>query len=211
MSKKILMSMMVAGLLTAGCVSVQAWDSSSIDAITNKYLETSYLPGPGQELNRLKQDETQKICSAYRNNPPEKLAKELVEREQKNIKYPASGQMMGDWKQGEKYFKALFQGAIGGFEPSKPGTDRGGNCYACHAGDPQEVAFGNMGPSLTQYGKLRGNGPDIVKYTYEKIYNAQAFVACSSMPRLGYGGHLTPEKIADITAYLVSPESSLNK
>ena len=34
-------------------------------------------------------------------------------------------------------------------------------------------------PSLTGDGKLRGAGDDIVKYTYQKIYNAQAFNACS--------------------------------
>jgi sulfur-oxidizing protein SoxX len=211
MFNKVTVLMMPTGFLATGCVSAQNTSSSDIDSLANKYLAQSYLPGPGQELDRIKQDETQKVCSKYRNNLPVTLDKELIEREQKNIKYPASGKMMGDWKEGEKYFKALFRGAIGSFEPDRPGMDRGGNCYACHAGDRKEVAFGNMGPSLSEYGKLRGHVDAIVKYTYEKIYNPQAFVACSNMPRLGHGGHLTPEKIADITAYLVSPESPLNK
>jgi sulfur-oxidizing protein SoxX len=51
----------------------------------------------------------------------------------------------------------------------------------------------------------------MVKYTYEKLYNAQAFVACSSMPRLGHNGILKPEQIAHVTAYLLSPESPVNK
>lgn len=59
--------------------------------------------------------------------------------------------------------------------------------------------------------QARGSGDDIVKYTYYKISNSQAFTACSQMPRLGYHGILTPEKIADITAFLVSPESPVNK
>lgn len=68
-----------------------------------------------------------------------------------------------------------------------------------------------MGPSLIGYGALRGTGEDIVKYTYEKLYNAQAFVACSNMPRLGHNGVLKPEQVADITAYLLSPESPVNQ
>ena len=55
-------------------------------------------------------------------------------------------------------------------------------------------------------GKLKGNWK-----TGEKIYNAQAFVPCSRMPRLGHNGILTPEKIAHITAFLLSPESPVNK
>jgi sulfur-oxidizing protein SoxA len=88
------------------------------------------------------------------------------------------------------------------------------SCATCHAEDaldPKEVAAGNIGPSLTGYGTLRGASDDIVKYTYEKLYNAQATVACSSMPRMGHNGILTPAQVADITAYLVSPESPLNK
>jgi len=104
-----------------------------------------------------------------------------------------------------------FAYRIGVIGPDDPKRDRGGNCYACHGADPKEVAFGTIGPSLTGYGKLRGTSDDIVKYTYEKIYNSQAFTACSQMPRLGHNGVLSPEKIADITAYLLSPESPVNK
>jgi len=67
-----------------------------------------------------------------------------------------------------------------------------------------------MGPSLIGYGTLRGMGEEIIKHTYEKLYNAQAFVACSHMQRLGHNGVLKPEQIADITAYLLSPESPVN-
>lgn len=110
---------------------------------------------------------------------------------------------MGDWKSGEKLVKGGFGMRIGAIEPDKPARQKGGNggnCYACHALDSKEVAAGNLGPS-----------DDIVKYTYDKLYNAQATVACSSMPRMGHNGILTPAQVADITAYLVSPESPLNR
>lgn len=184
---------------------------AKLKAQVDKMIVESFPAGENQDLSRLKQDETIQTCNQYRDNVPEKLAAAITERETKNIKYPADGKLMGDWKTGEKYYTMGFAYRIGTVEPDKANKDRGGNCYACHSADPKEVAFGTIGPGLTGYGKLRGSGDDIVKYTYEKIYNAQAFSACSQMPRLGHNGILTPEKIAHITAYLISPESPVNK
>ncbi|MCU0932947.1 MAG: sulfur oxidation c-type cytochrome SoxX [Thiobacillaceae bacterium] len=197
--------MAVAGAAAAGP------KDKDIHALVDKYIAESFLPGENQDLSRLKQDETIRTCNQYRDKPPEKLVAAINERETKSIRYPDSGKLMGDWKKGEKLYAMGFAYRIGVIEPDDPKRDRGGNCYACHGADPKEVAFGTIGPSLTGYGKLRGTSDDIVKYTYEKIYNAQAFTACSQMPRLGHNGVLSPEKIADITAYLLSPESPVNK
>ena len=184
---------------------------AKLKAQIDKIIALSFLPGENQDLSRLKQDETLQACNQYRDHVPEKVAAAIIERETKNIKYPADGKLMGDWKKGQKFYTMGFAYRIGTVEPDDPKKDRGGNCYACHAADPKEVAFGTIGLGLTGYGKLRGSSDDIVKYTYDKIYNAQAFSACSQMPRLGHNGILTPEKIADITAFLVSPESPVNK
>jgi sulfur-oxidizing protein SoxX len=208
MNKKLI----VAALLSSACTAAHA--APDLSALVEKYVTTSFLPGEGQDLSRLKQDETLKLCSQTRNNPTAKAAAAIIEREGKNIVHPEGGKLLGDWKKGEKLFAAGFGMRIGAIEPDKADKQKGGNggnCYACHAGDPKEVAAGNVGPSLTGYGKLRGSGDDIVKYTYEKIYNAQAFTACSNMPRLGHNGILKPDQIADVTAYLISPESPVNK
>jgi sulfur-oxidizing protein SoxX len=185
-----------------------------IEALTEAYVAQSFTDDTPENLDRvLKRDDTHKLCSQYRNSPPQKMAAELIGREKKNIKYPDNGKLMGDWKAGEKWVNAGFAMRLGKIEPDPPAKQKGGNggnCYACHAVSPKEVAAGNMGPSLIGYGASRGTGEDIVKYTYEKIYNAQAFVACSNMPRLGHNGVLKPEQIADITAYLLSPESPVN-
>lgn len=174
----------------------------------------SFFPGEGQDLSRLKQDESIQACNKYRDSVPDKVAAAINERESKSIKYPENGKLMGDWKNGEKLYAGGFGMRIGRIEPDPPARQKGGNggnCYACHAADPKEVAFGTLGPSLMGYGKLRGTGDDIVKYTYEKIYNSQAFTACSQMPRVGHNGILRPEQIADVVAYLISPESPVNK
>jgi sulfur-oxidizing protein SoxX len=68
-----------------------------------------------------------------------------------------------------------------------------------------------MGPSLRQFGKLRGYTPEIQKYAYQRIYNSKAFAACSSMPRFGPSGTLTEAQIRDLVAYLMDPESPVNK
>ena len=185
--------------------------SKDIAALADQAFKESFQPGPGQDLSRLEQDATQQECSATRANPSEEMAKVITSREAKNMVYPEDGKLMGDWKAGAKIFDDGFGYRIGSFIPSNPKVARGGNCYACHQGEVKESAFGNMGPTLLHYGKLRGQSDPIVKYTYEKIYNAKAYNACSAMPRLGHNKILSPRQIADLTAYLISPDSPINK
>lgn len=208
-------ALQVTPLIAALCLALptQAADGK-LAALVDQYIAASFLPGEGQDLSRVKQDETQRQCSMTRNTPPAKMAAEINAREARNIRYPEGGKLMGNWKNGEKLFAAGFGMRIGVIEPDKADKQKGGNggnCYACHAADPKEVAAGNVGPSLTGYGKLRGGSDEIVKYTYEKIYNPQATTACSNMPRIGHNGILRPEQIADVVAYLISPESPVNK
>ncbi len=206
MKKTLIAAAIVVGLTTAGIAA-----GGDVAALADKAVADSFKPGEGQDLSRLVQDETQKICSATRNNPSKAQATAILEREKATIQYPANGKLSGDWKEGEKLVKAGFAYRIGTIEPDDPKKERGGNCYACHAIDKKEVAAGNLGPSLTGYGKMRGAGEEILKYTYDKLYNPQSLVACSSMPRLGHNGILSPEKIAHIVAYLTDPESPVNK
>jgi sulfur-oxidizing protein SoxX len=88
--------------------------------------------------------------------------------------------------------------------------ENGALCSNCHALDPAEVNVGNIGPSLTGYGRQRGNSDAVAKLTYERIYNAWAYSPCSNMPRLGANGHLTPEQITHVVAYLIDPQSPVN-
>lgn len=157
---------------------------------------------------RLVQDETQKACSQYRNAPPRAVADAIVKRETASIVYPADGKLMGDWKKGEK----LAQSGYGGrFTDYPPRRENGGNCYACHQLDKKELSFGTLGPSLAEYGKIRKFTDADVKAVYERIYNPHAAIACANMPRLGASKFLTVEQIKDLTAYVMSPESPVNK
>ena len=50
-----------------------------------------------------------------------------------------------------------------------------------------------------------------MKHAYEKIYNSWVYFPCSNMPRFGHNGYLTPEQITHVVAYLVDPQSPVNK
>lgn len=174
-------------------------------------VRRSFAGATAEEIEtRLDQDEVQALCSRYRNAPPPEVAVRIVESQQASLRFPDSGPLMGDWREGEKLASIGTGGHIGRIQPDPPDRRKGGNCYACHALAPKEIAAGNLGPSLTGFGRLRGQSPEVVKATFAKIYNAQAFFPCTNMPRFGHKGWLTPKEIADLVAFLLDPASPVN-
>ena len=157
-------------------------------------------------MDRVVQDGLQRICTETHDKPPAHIARQLEADQLKTIVYP-QGSLMGDWKRAEK----MAQSGRGAMWSDKPGVAAGGSCYNCHQLSPRETSYGTIGPSLLGFGKRRGNGPEVQRYVYGKIYNAKAFNACSQMPRLGWSGTLTEEQIKDFTALLLDPESPVNK
>ncbi|KQV80914.1 sulfur oxidation c-type cytochrome SoxX [Massilia sp. Root351] len=165
--------------------------------------------GPATVEGVLQQDDAQKLCSQYPapEKRPKKLAAKLEAEQLKLVKYPSDGQYMGRWQEGEK----IAQNGRGMQSSDKPGAPNGGNCYACHQLAKAEISFGNIGPSLYQYGKLRGDSEAVLKYTWAKLYNSQAFSACSNMPRFGHKGILDEQQLKDVLALLMDPASPVNK
>ena len=162
------------------------------------------------KLERVNQTELQKACSLAETAPdglPDAKRTELQNAALAAVKYPADGKYLGDWKAGEK----IAQTGVGFQFSDKEGTAAGGNCYACHQLAPQELSYGNIGPSLYQYGKLRGNSEEIMKYTWAKIWNSHAYNACSNMPRFGAEGILTETQLKDVMALLMALDSPVNK
>jgi sulfur-oxidizing protein SoxX len=162
------------------------------------------------KLDRLDQSELQQVCSeASMNNKdlPKDVRERLEKQQMATIRYPADGKFLGDWRAGER----VAQTGVGLQWTDSEKTVNGGNCYACHELSPQELSFGNIGPSLKGYGKLRGYSEAVVKYTWGKIWNTHAFNACSSMPRFGDAGILTEAQIRDVMALLLDPNSPVNK
>jgi sulfur-oxidizing protein SoxX len=192
-----------------GCTTFPDADTTAQRA-ERMVLEAHPLTGP--ELNRrTAQDESQRACSAV-GGP--KLTQEqsaaIVTAARDHMQYPASGKLSGDWKIGEQLVAdGRGQRIVNGQIEKLP--HNGALCINCHAIDPKEVNSGNVGPALVSYGTQRGNSEAVARYTYERIYNAWAFIPCSNMPRLGASGFLTPEQIAHVVAYLIDPQSPVNK
>ena len=105
----------------------------------------------------------------------------------------------------------IAQSGVGMQFSDASGAATGGNCYACHELTKQELAFGTIGPSLYNFGKVRGFTPDMQKYAYGKVYNSEAYSACSNMPRFGHKGILNEQQIKDVVALLMDPASPVNK
>jgi sulfur-oxidizing protein SoxX len=191
----------------AGCATVMSDSDVAKEALA--MMKHSFKPNGQAKLDRLDQDEVQATCSRYESHDkvPKDIAASLEKSQLATVKYPADGKLLGDWKAGE----AIAQSGVGKQFNDDPARPSGANCYACHQLSPQELAFGTIGPSLLGYGKLRGNTPEIQKYTYAKVYNSQAFNACSNMPRFGHNGILTEQQMKDVVALLLDPASPVNK
>ncbi len=159
------------------------------------------------KADRVIQDKLQASCSKYLDNLPKKLNEEIKAEQEANVKYPADGIYMGDWKAGEK----LAQSGRGMTWSDKAEEQPGGNCYNCHRLSSKEIAYGTIGPSLLHIGKERGNTPEMQKYIYGRIYNAKAYNPCANMPRFGHMGILGEKEIKDLVALLLDPESPVNK
>lgn len=169
-------------------------------------LKASFKEKGQATMDRLIQDDTQAACSTGEPISGE-TASRIIAQNQATIRYPADGGYLGAWKAGDKVAQT-GTGKQFSDDPSKPS---GGNCYACHQLAESEIAYGTIGPSLKQYGKLRGSDEAVLKYTWAKIYNAQAFTACSTMPRFGHQQILTDQQIRDVMALLFDPNSPVNQ
>jgi sulfur-oxidizing protein SoxX len=205
----------LAALVLAGCTSSPS--GADYDKITADVVKASFQDRGIAKLDRLQQDDANRECSAadVAGKPlDEKVAKAIEEANLKTVKWPSDGKFLGDWKEGEK----IAQSGRGLTWSDKADAANGGNCYNCHMIGKEEISFGNLGPSLYNYGKLRGvTDPNaaaskaIVEYTWGKLWNARAYNACSQMPRAGHAGILNEKQIQHVMALLLDPASPVNK
>lgn len=162
------------------------------------------------KLDRIEQDATQAICSDEKFKASPEGQKKLIELQAKSlaeIKPPSDGKYLGNWKEGEK----VAQSGRGATWTDNLKSSNGGSCYNCHQIDSKEISYGNIGPSLTGYGKLRGTSQGILEYTWNRINNSKAYNACSNMPRFAHFELLTEQQIKDVMALLLDPQSPVNQ
>lgn len=171
-------------------------------------IQASFRPRGQAGLDRLQQNEMQKLCSREQ---PERLPVEVRRALQAealaSVRYPEDGRWLGDWQRGEK----IAQSGTGLEYSDAPGVPGGGGCYGCHQLSGTELAYGTIGPSLRHYLEHNGSGPEVLQRTWGRIWNAHAYNACSQMPRFGDAGILTAQQIRDVMALLFDPDSPVNR
>jgi sulfur-oxidizing protein SoxX len=191
--------------LLCALVALPAW-ADPTPAEVQRVLQRDLHPRGQAGMDRLNQDEVQRVCTESRDQPAAEVAKSLEAGQMKSIAFP-EGSLLGDWKRGE----AIAQSGRGMTWNDKPGEPAGGSCYNCHQLSPRELSHGTIGPSLRGFGKTRGSGADVQRYVYGKIYNAKAYKLCTQMPRFGASGTLTPQQIKDLVGLLLDPASPVNE
>jgi sulfur-oxidizing protein SoxX len=209
---KIVAALTVAAAL-AGCTSLPS--SAELDQQAIATMKASFRDQGIAKVDRLNQDLGQRACSSPQ-APSETVAKRIESESLATIKWPAGGNYLGDWREGEK----LAQNGRGmtWTDASAAPQSNGANCYNCHQIDKKEISFGTIGPSLWNYGKLRGvkevtdpAAAPIVQYTWGKLWNSKAYAACSNMPRFGHMGLLNEDQLRHVMALLLDPKSPVNQ
>ncbi len=216
-------SIVIASGLTAiaalmGCASQMKVDPAEADRAAADMVKAGFRSQGIATVDRVANiDETLRLCNAadVAGKPLDAAVAKRIEAENlKAVKWPSDGKFLGDWKQGEQ----IAQSGRGQTWTDTATTVNGGNCYNCHQISKEEISFGTIGPSLYQYGKIRGVADPasaaarpIVEYTWGKIWNAKAYNACSNMPRSGHMGNLTETQVRHIMALLLDPASPVNK
>ena len=209
------LAVLAVSVLTA-CTSPLP-SSADLDKLTKDIVARSFRAEGQAQLDRVNPDEDNLLCAQADQTGVainEKLATAIEARNMQTIKAPADGKYLGDFKEGEK----IAQSGSGKTWTDKADAANGGNCYNCHQISKEELSYGTLGPSLYNYGKIRGvanpSSPEskpIVEYTWGKIMNPRAYNACSSMPRFGHKGVLTEMQIKHVMALLLDPASPVNK
>jgi len=205
---------LAALLVLAGCATTPAPD---YDALTAKMMADSFRDEGIAKVERLRQDEANAACSkAQGANLTDTQATAIQQEALKSVRFPADGQFLGDWREGEK----LAQNGRGmtWTDRSAAPAANGGNCYNCHELSKAEISYGTIGPSLYRYGRTRGvtdpaspQSRPILEYTWAKIWNPRSYNACSDMPRFGHAGVLDEAQIRHLMALILDPKSPVNQ
>jgi len=207
---KIVLACAAAIATLAGCAGSMAPGPSDAEARAKalELMKAGFNEKGIAKMERLTQDETQALCSQYASGAiPKDVAAKIEQANMAAIKPPSDGKYLGDWKRGEQ----IAQRGTGFQYSDTEKTPVGGNCYACHQLSKEEISYGTIGPSLYNFGKIRGFTPEMQKYAWGKVWNTQAYSACSFMPRFGHAGVLTEAQVKDVVALLMDPSSPVNK
>ena len=213
--KKIVLcgAVLAAAALLAACATGPS--PAELDQQAQAMMKGSFRAQGIATMDRLDQDLGQKACSSDK-APSEAIARQIEAESLASVKWPEGGRYIGDWREGER----LAQNGRGmtWTDASADPKANGASCYNCHQIDKKEISYGTIGPSLWNYGKLRGvkdvadpASAAVVQYTWGKLWNSKAYAACSNMPRFGHMKLLSEDQLRHLMALLLDPKSPVNQ
>jgi sulfur-oxidizing protein SoxX len=197
-------------VLASFVIESSAMAQQKNDPKFNKMMKDGFRAEGIAGLDRIDQDATQKFCSdpVFANSKQGDVMRDKIQKmNMASIQQPSDGKYIGDWKKGE----AIAQSGRGATWTDTASTPIGGGCYNCHQIDKKEISYGTIGPTLWNYGKLRGYSAEVVTYTWNRINNSKAYNACSNMPRFAHFKLLNEQQIQDVMALLLDPASPVNQ
>ena len=204
---------LVTAASVVGCATTPS--PAELDQQAMAMIKASFRDQGIAKVDRLTQDLGQQACSGP-DSPPDAVVKQIEAEALATVKPPQDGQYIGDWREGEKLAQN-GRGMTWTDGSAAPGAN-GAQCYNCHQIDKKEISFGTIGPSLWNYGKLRGvtdpaspGSAPIVQYTWGKLWNSKAYSACSNMPRFGHAKLLDEKQLRHLMALLLDPKSPVNQ
>ncbi len=211
--RQLRLSLPLFAFVLASCATMPS--PKELDAQALAMIKASFRDQGIAKVDRLEQDLGQRACSSDK-APDEATVKKIEAEAMATIRKPSDGKYLGDWREGEKI--AQSGRGMTWTDASTSPQANGGNCYNCHQLSKQEISYGTIGPSLYNYGKLRGvrNPSDpaaapIVEYTWGKLWNGKAYVGCSNMPRFGHAKLLDETQLKHLMALLLDPQSPVNQ
>ncbi|MET0346099.1 MAG: sulfur oxidation c-type cytochrome SoxX, partial [Casimicrobiaceae bacterium] len=90
-----------AGAVTIamGCATMPS--DTEVNAKAAQMMKASFKENGQAKLDRLDQDDTQRLCSLYAGKQiPKDVLARIEAQNLASIKYPADGKLVGDWKNG---------------------------------------------------------------------------------------------------------------
>ena len=106
-------------------------------------MKTSFKERGQAKLDRLDQDDMQRLCSQLRRRSRCRRTwpTSSRRRSRRSSSTRPTASCMGDWKPGER----IAQSGVGKQFSDNPANPNGANCYACHQLSKAELSFGTIG------------------------------------------------------------------
>ena len=151
--KKVVLTALAVAAATVLLGCAMAPTAQEVEAATQQVIKSSFRDQGIAKMDRLTLDASNKACSESAGAALDaKLAKGIEEANLKTVKLPSDGKFLGNWQEGER----IAQNGRGMTWTDAATATNGGSCYNCHQISKAELSFGSIGPSLYNYGKLRG-------------------------------------------------------